>query len=75
MFFYQKTIFGIFMFSGYSVFFEIQTIVWEYSFSRYIKRLVRDASGWEGNGDRKCEHFPTSGPRLVLIFGHSSFEL
>ena len=42
-------------FSGYlcfrdTVFFEIQTIVWEYRFSRYIKGLVRDASGWEGNG-------------------------
>ena len=32
MFLDQKTMLGIFMFSGYSVFFEIQAIIWEYRF-------------------------------------------
>ena len=67
-FFIKKNIFrDIYVFWIQCFFFEIQTIVWEYSFSLYIKRLVRDANGWEGNGDRGREHFPTSGSRRVLL--------
>ena len=75
--FYPKTFFGTLTYVfGIQCFFEIHTFFFgEYRFSRFVRRLVRDASGWEGNGDRGSRTLPHCWVEACPYFGHSSSEL